>query len=113
MWVILLIVNCQSVGTIEAAFLLNISTVKLRLFLGQGRVKDAQKVKLFWLIPLNCQGVQEITDRRRNPQGSWNKAKRTGNTYIHILRRAIEYNRDNGTSLAAIAVKQGNKKGRW
>ncbi|MCL2927181.1 MAG: hypothetical protein O4806_03500 [Trichodesmium sp. St5_bin8] len=57
--------------------------------------------------------MQEITDRRRNPQGSWNKAKRTGNTYIHILRRAIEYNRDNGTSLAAIAVKQGNKKGRW
>lgn len=100
----------SAVGTTEAAFLLNISTARLRLLLGQGRVKGARKVKRFWLIPLNSRGVPEITPGRRGPQGSWNKAKRTGNTYIHVLRRAIDYNRDNGTSLAAIAVKQGNKK---
>lgn len=100
----------SAVGTTEAAFLLNISTARLRLLLGRGRVKGAQKVKRFWLPTLNSRGVPEITPGRRGPQGSWNKGKRTGNTYIHVLRRAIDYNGDNGTSLAAIAVKQGNKK---
>ena len=31
----------ETVGTTEAAFLLNISTGRLRVLLGQGRIKDA------------------------------------------------------------------------
>ncbi|WP_287519796.1 hypothetical protein [Okeania sp. SIO2C2] len=37
----------DKVGTTEAAFLLNISTARLRLLLRQGRLKGAKKVKRF------------------------------------------------------------------
>ncbi|NEP87792.1 MAG: DNA-binding protein [Okeania sp. SIO2C2] len=99
----------DTVGTTEAAFLLNISTARLRLLLRQGRLKGAKKVKRFWIIPLNSRGMPEITPGRRGPQGTWNKGFRTGNTFIHVLRREIDYNRDNCTSLPAISVKQGNR----
>ncbi|MEM1172391.1 MAG: DNA-binding protein [Cyanobacteria bacterium P01_H01_bin.35] len=97
------------VGTTEAAFLLNISTARLRLLLRQGRLKGAKKVKRFWVIPLNGWGMPEITPGRRGPEGTWNKRFRTGNTFIHVLRREIDHNRDHGTSLPAISVKQGDR----
>ncbi|WP_293142894.1 DNA-binding protein [Okeania sp. SIO3I5] len=99
----------NKVGTTEAAFLLNISTARLRLLLRQGRLKGAEKVERFWVIPLNSRGMPEITPGRRGPQGTWNKGFRTGNTFIHVLRKEIDYNRDHGTSLPAISVKQGNR----
>ncbi|MDY7004954.1 MAG: DNA-binding protein [Cyanobacteriota bacterium] len=99
--------HTDTVGTTEAAFLLNISTARLRLLLRQGRLKGAKKVKRFWVIPLNRRGMPEITPGRRGPQGTWNKGFRTGNTFIHVLRKEIDYNRDNGTSLPVISVKQG------
>ncbi len=43
----------DKVGTTQAAFLLNISTARLRLLLRQGRLKGAEKFKRFWVIPLN------------------------------------------------------------
>ncbi|MGK7919846.1 MAG: DNA-binding protein [Trichodesmium sp.] len=98
------------VGTTEAAFLLNISTPRLRVLLKQGRVKGAFKVKRFWMIPLNNYGMPEISPGRRGPQGTWNKRQRKANTYIHVLRRTIDANRDNGTSDPAIAVKVGDRK---
>ena len=98
------------VGTTEAAFLLNISTARLRVLLKQGRVLGARKVKRFWIIPLNGRGMPEIRPGRRGPEGTWNKGKRKGNTFIHILRNTIDYNRDNGTSYPAVAVKLGDKK---
>ncbi|NES05784.1 MAG: hypothetical protein F6K22_25015, partial [Okeania sp. SIO2F4] len=58
----------DKVGTTEAAFLLNISTARLRLLLRQGRLKGAEKVKRFWVIPLNSRGMPEITPGRRGPQ---------------------------------------------
>ncbi|NES07805.1 MAG: DNA-binding protein [Okeania sp. SIO2F4] len=102
--------SVQYASTTEAAFLLNISTGRLRTLLNQGRVRDACKVKRLWQIPLNKRGMPEITPGRRGPEGTWNKNKRTGNTFIHVLRKTIDYNRDNGTSHPAVAVKVGDKK---
>ncbi len=98
------------VYTTEAAFLLNISTGRLRILLQQGRVVGAYKVERLWMIPLNSRGVPEIIPGRRGPEGTWNKAERTGNTFVHVLRKTIDYNRDNETSYPAIAVKVGDKK---
>ncbi|NEP79355.1 MAG: DNA-binding protein [Okeania sp. SIO3B3] len=96
--------------TTEAAFLLNISTGRLRTLLNQNRVRGARKIKRLWMIPLNKRGMPEITPGRRGPEGTWNKNQRTGNTFIHVLRKTIDYNRDNGTSHPAVAVKVGDKK---
>lgn len=97
------------IGTTEAAFLLNISTARLRVLLKQGRVKGARKVKRFWIIPLNGRGMPEISSGSRGPEGTWNKGQRTGNTFIHVLRKVIDDNRDNGTTDPAIAVKIGER----
>ncbi len=98
------------VTTTEAAFLLNISTGRLRTLLNQGRIHDAQKVNRLWMIPLNHRGMPEITPGRRGPQPTWNKFERQAKTIVHVLRKTIDYNRDNGTSYPAVAVKVGNKK---
>ncbi len=100
----------QEATTTQAAFLLNISTGRLRALLNQGRVRDAYKVGRLWMVPLNKRGMPEIIPGRRGPQGTWNKNKRTANTFIHVLRKTIDYNRDHGTSYPAVAVKVGDKK---
>ncbi|MDY7004997.1 MAG: hypothetical protein SWX82_13910 [Cyanobacteriota bacterium] len=84
------------VSTTQAAFLLNISTGRLRFLLNKGRVIGARKVKRFWQIPLNHRGMPEITPGRRGPEGSWNKLQRKAKTIVHVLRKTIDYNRDNG-----------------
>ena len=99
------------VSTTKAAFLLNISTGRLRTLLNQDRVRGARKAKRLWQIPLNYRGMPEIKPGRRGPQGTWNKFQRQAKTIIHVLRKTIDYNRDNGTSYPAVAVKVGNKKG--
>ena len=96
--------------TTQAAFLLNISRGRLRELLNQGRVRDAYKVGRLWMIPLNDRGMPEIKPGRRGPQGTWNKFQRQAKTIVHVLRKTIDYNRDNGTSHPAIAVKVGDKK---
>ncbi|MCL2930115.1 MAG: DNA-binding protein [Trichodesmium sp. St16_bin4-tuft] len=98
------------VSTTKAAFLLNISTGRLRTLLNQDRVRGARKAKRLWRIPLNYRGMPEIKPGRRGPQGTWNKFQRQAKTIIHVLRKTIDYNRDNGTSYPAVAVKVGNKK---
>ncbi len=98
------------ISTTQAAFLLNISTGRLRLLLNTGRVVDAKKVGRFWRIPLNRRGMPEITPGRRGPQGTWNKFERKAKTIVHVLRKTIDYNRDYGTSYPAVAVKVGDKK---
>ncbi|NEQ38668.1 MAG: DNA-binding protein [Okeania sp. SIO3I5] len=98
------------VSTTEAAFLLNISTGRLRSLLNQNRVVGAKKVGRIWMMPLNDRDMPEIIPGRRGPEGTWNKNNRTGNTFVHVLRNTIDYNRDNKTSHPVIAVKVGNKK---
>lgn len=102
----------ETVSTTEAAFLLNISTGRLRVLLNQGRIKDARRGKRWWKIPLNSRGMPEVIPGRRGPDGTWNKGQRTGNTFIHVLRKEIDHNRDYGTSYPAISVKQGNRNDR-
>jgi len=98
------------VSTTEAAFLLNISTGRLRALLNQKRVVGAKKVGRLWMMPLNDRGMPEIIPGRRGPEGTWNQNNRTANTFVHVLRKTIDYNRDNGTSHPAVAVKVGDKK---
>ncbi|NEN91597.1 MAG: DNA-binding protein [Okeania sp. SIO3H1] len=98
------------VTTTQAAFLLNISTGRLRTLLNQDRVKGARKVKRLWMIPLNHHGMPEIKRGRRGPQPTWNKIQRKAKTVVHVLRKTIDYNRDYGTSHPAVAVKVGDKK---
>ncbi|NEQ37361.1 MAG: DNA-binding protein [Okeania sp. SIO3I5] len=98
------------VSTTEAAFLLNISTGRLRTLLNQDRVRGARKIKRLWKIPLNHRGMPGIKPGRRGPQGTWNTFQREAKTIVHVLRKTIDYNRDNGTSYPAVAVKVGGKK---
>ena len=92
------------VSTTEAAFLLNISTGRLRLLINQKRVIGARKVGRRWMMPLNHRGMPEIIPGSRGPEGTWNKFQRKANTFVHVLRKTIDYNRDNGTSYPALAV---------
>ena len=96
--------------TTYAAFLLNISTGRLRELLNQQRVKGAYKQGRLWMIPLNHRGMPEIKPGRRGPEGTWNKNPRSGNTFVHVLRKTIDYNRDYQTSHPVVAVKVGDKK---
>ena len=59
------------VSTTEAAFLLNISTGRLRFLLNSGRVVGAKKVKRLWRIPLNQKKMPEIIPGRRGPEPTW------------------------------------------
>ncbi|NEQ40140.1 MAG: helix-turn-helix domain-containing protein [Okeania sp. SIO3I5] len=98
------------VSTTEAAFLLNISTGRLRFLLNQKRVIGARKVGRRWMMPVNDRGMPEIIPGSRGPEGTWNKFQRQAKTIIHVLRKTIDYNRDNKTSHPVVAVKVGNKK---
>ncbi|WP_143437978.1 DNA-binding protein [Hydrocoleum sp. CS-953] len=102
--------NVLYVTTTEAAFLLNISTGRLRLLLNQKRVIGAKKFGRLWKMPLNHRGMPEIIPGRRGPEGSWNKFQREAKTIVHVLRKTIDYNRDNGTAYPAVAVKVGGRK---
>ncbi|MDY7002534.1 MAG: helix-turn-helix domain-containing protein [Cyanobacteriota bacterium] len=97
------------VGTTEAAFLLNISTARVRVLLKEGRIKGANKKGRSWLIPLNSQGIPEIIPGSRGPDGTWNKGQRTSKTVIQILSNVVNANHQNGTGLPAINIQQGDR----
>lgn len=97
------------VGTTQAAFLLNISTARVRLLLKQGRIKGASKSGRSWTIPLNSQGIPEVTPGRRGPDGTWNKGQRTAKTFVHVLPAVVNANHRNGTFLPAVSIRQGDR----
>ncbi len=99
----------MEVGTTEAAFLLNISTARVRVLLKEGRIQGARKNGRSWLIPLNNQGIPEIIPGRRGPDGTWNKGQRTGKTVIHVLPTVVQANQKNATSLPAVNIQQGDR----
>ncbi len=92
----------------EAAFLLNISVVRLRQLLQQGRVVGAYKQGRRWKIPL-YKGMPKIEAGSRGPEGTWGKKPRTARTQIHINRKIFAFNEQYGTNLAPISVKIGTK----
>ncbi|MEB3343041.1 DNA-binding protein [Okeania sp.] len=98
------------ISTTEAAFLLNLSTGRLRRLMNQNRVPGAIKYKGRWQVPVNDRGMPEIEEGSRGPKGTWNKFQRKAKTIVHVLRKTIDYNRDNETSYPAVAVKVGDKK---
>ena len=87
----------ELIGTTEAAFLLNISAVRLRQLLQQGRVIGAYKQGRRWVIPLT-KGMPKIKPGSRGPKGTWGKRPRTAETRIHINRKVFADNRANGTN---------------
>ncbi len=96
------------IATKEAAFLLNISVVRLRQLLQQGRVVGAYKQGRCWLIPLK-KGMPQITKGKRGPKGTWNKKRRTSLTRIHINRKIFGLNQKFGINLPPISVRIGAK----
>ena len=98
----------MEVGTTQAAFILNISTARVRVLLKEGRILGAHKNGRSWLIPLNSQGIPEIIPGRRGPQGTWNKGQRTSKTVIHVLPSVIQAHQKNATSLPAVNIQQGD-----
>ena len=99
----------MEVGTTQAAFILNISTARVRVLLKEGRIQGARKDGRSWLIPLNSQGVPEITPGRRGPDGTWNKVQRTTKTVIHLLPSVIQANQKISTSLPAVNIQKGDR----
>ncbi|WP_293134012.1 DNA-binding protein [Okeania sp. SIO3I5] len=99
----------MEVGTTQAAFLLNISTARVRVLLKEGRIQGAYKNGRSWFIPLNNQGIPEIIPGRRGPDGTWNKGQRTTKTVIHVLPTVVQANQKNATSLPAVNIQQGDR----
>ncbi len=100
--------QAELIGTTEAAFLLNISAVRLRQLLQQGRVVGAYKQGRRWVIPL-IKGMPKIKPGSRGPKGTWGKRPRTAETRIHINRRVFASNRANGANEPPISVIIGSK----
>ena len=96
------------IATTEAAFLLNISVVRLRQLLQQGRVVGAYKQGRRWLIPLT-KGMPQVTKGKRGPKGTWNQKRRTSLTRIHVNRKIFGFNKKFGVNLPPISVRIGSK----
>ena len=100
--------NQNYIGTQKASFLLNISAVRLRQLLQQGRVVGAYKSGRRWLIPLK-KGLPQITKGKRGPVGTWSRRRRQVNTRIHVNRQVLASNKKNGTKEPPISVRIGSK----
>ena len=98
----------STVETKEAAYLLNISAIRLRQLLQQGRVVGAYKEGRCWKIPL-YKGIPKIKDGSRGPEGTWSKKRQTARTQIHINETISAFNEQHDTNLAPISVKIGAK----
>jgi len=101
----------ETVGTTQAAFLLDISSARVRKLLGQGRIKLAKKIGRVWIIPL-FQGMPKITNRRKGPLGTWKKRLRQKPTLIHVNKPQIDRNRKQGTEEPVITIRHGDRQTR-
>ena len=102
----------ETVGTAEAAYLLNISTTRVRVLLSQGRVKGAYKDdKGFWRIPL-YRKMPAIKMGTRGPKGRWYQRKRKTSTKIYVNKQQLDRNKKLGPSQRqpVIKVDQGKRQ---
>ena len=100
------------VATAEAADLLNMTPVRLRKLLLQGRVKGAYKSRNTWLIPL-YDGLPIIREGKRGRKGTWNKNKtKPQKTIVHINGNHIKQNvhRTPAEQKPVIAIKGTENK---
>jgi hypothetical protein len=101
----------ETIGTNQAAFLLGISSARVRLLLAQGRIKGAKKVGRVWAIPL-FKRMPKITNRRKGPMGTWKKRLRQKPTLIHVNKPQIDRNRKQKIEEPVITVRQGDRSSR-
>jgi hypothetical protein len=101
----------ETVGTTQAAFLLGISSARVRILLAQGRIKRAKKIGRVWVIPL-FKGIPRVTNRRKGPKGSWKKRLQKKPTLIHVNKPQIDRNRKQGTSEPVITVRRSDRTSR-
>ena len=96
--------------TTKAAFLLGISSRRLRQLLQQGRVKGAYKSGKFWLIPL-YNGLPQITKGKRGRAGTWKTTKKPKKAIAHINSNIIQSNAKKSPELRepVITVKTSGK----
>jgi hypothetical protein len=101
----------DTVGTTQAAFLLGISSARVRILLAQGRITRAKKIGRVWIIPL-FKGMPKVTNCRRGPVGTWKKRPRQKPTIIHVNKPQIDRNRKQKTEEPVITVRQGDRTSR-
>jgi hypothetical protein len=101
----------ETTGTTQAAFLLGISSARVRILLAQGRIKRAKKIGRVWIIPL-FKGMPKVTNCRKGPIGTWKKRPRQKPTIIHVNKPQIDRNRKQKTEEPVITVRQGDRTSR-
>lgn len=99
----------NTVGTVGAAFLLNISVSRVKVLLQQERIKGAKKEGRVWKIPL-IKGMPQVQERGRGLRGTWRRKRCQQSTMIHVHKPQIDRNRKAKTLKPVITVRQGNRK---
>jgi hypothetical protein len=101
----------EIIGTTQAAFLLGISSARVRVLLAQGRIKMARKIGRVWIIPL-FKGMPKVIDRRKGPIGTWKKRVCQKPTLIHVNKPLIDRNRKQKTEEPVITIRRGDRASR-
>jgi hypothetical protein len=101
----------ETVGTTQAAFLLGISSARVRILLAQGRIKKAKKVGRVWVIPL-FKKMPKVTNCHKGPIGTWKKRTRHKPTLIHVNKPQIDRNRKQETQEPVITIRSGARTSR-
>jgi hypothetical protein len=104
-------IGMEIVGTTQAAFLLGISSARVRILLARGRIKKAKKIGRVWIIPL-FKGMPKVTNCRKGPSGTWKKRPYQKPTLIHVNKPQIDRNRKQGTQDPVITIRQGDRTSR-
>jgi hypothetical protein len=98
----------ETVGTTQAAFLLGISSARVRMLLSQGRIERSKKIGRVWVIPL-FKGMPKVTNRHKGPVGTWKKRLRQKPTLIHVNKPLLDRNRKQGTEEPVITIRSGER----
>jgi hypothetical protein len=101
------------VSTTQAAFLLNVSTSRIRQLLSEGRIFGAIKIGHFWQIPLFEGGKPKVSEGKAGPQNRWRLPGggfQKAATRIHINKHKLDKNRNHNKIDPIIAVRRGSAK---
>ena len=98
------------ISTTEAALRLGISTTRVRQLLLDGRIKGAVKKDHRWEIPTEKKGLPKITKRKKGPEATWSKRRRTAKIKIHVNQNRIKSNIRAQNPEPVIGVMQGKDK---
>jgi hypothetical protein len=99
-------VTRETVSTTQASRLLCICCQRVRQLLKQGRIKGAEKIGLFWRIPL-FNGMPKIIEGSRGPKGTWKRRVQKVLNFIHVYNENLKRNRSSGENNPVFIVKRG------